>query len=223
MALKPHGKLTSTLCILLKLTIVVQVVAVLAGVYDFYSYSNLPLDVDLSEIMLPSDILILILALVQIVLGIVVAFTFLRWIYISNKNLRAVSGGFITYTPGWSVGWFFVPFANVWKPYQVVKEIWVASHDGDAVDQDVVGWWWSLFLLSGILNRLTFRMSMRAEDVVSYNNATLMQIAADGTAIVLGVLALTMVTRIGAAYSENFVKPTSLLSVDGMQTDGDNG
>jgi len=208
MALKSHAKLTSTLCVLLKLTLGIQVMAVLAGFYDFHSYSNLPVDADISEILLLSDTLIMVVGLAQIVLGIVTSIVFLRWVYISNKMLRAVCPEYMTFTPGWSVGWFFIPIANVWKPYQVMKEMWVASHKGDRVDQDLVGWWWALFLATRMLNRITYRLARRADDVVSYNNATLVQIAADGVGMGLTYLALTMVSRIGAALSENLVEPT---------------
>lgn len=42
------------------------------------------------------------------------------------------------FTPGWAVGWFFVPIANLFKPYQVVAEIYRASDP--SADPD----YWSL-------------------------------------------------------------------------------
>ena len=139
MDLKPHGKLTGTLRVLLKITIGVTAVAVLAGFYDFYSYSTLPSDVDPNDTILPSDAVTGIVGLVQMVLGIITGITFLRWIYRSNKNLRVLSDEAMTFTPGWSVGWYFVPFANLYKPYQVMKEIWTVSHKSEAGDHTVVG------------------------------------------------------------------------------------
>src|SRR5947207_9229050 len=34
----------------------------------------------------------------------------------ANRNARAF-GSPMSNTPGWSAGWFFIPFANWWKPY----------------------------------------------------------------------------------------------------------
>jgi len=31
------------------------------------------------------------------------------------------------YTPGWSVGWFFVPLYNFYKPYRAITELYLAS------------------------------------------------------------------------------------------------
>ena len=52
---------------------------------------------------------------------------FLMWVYRANYNVRCLGARDLRFTPGWSVGWFFVPIANLWKSYQVMKEIWQAS------------------------------------------------------------------------------------------------
>jgi len=206
MELKPHAKLTRTLRFLLKSTIVVTAVAVLAGVYDYFSYSSLPPDVDANEVILPSDAVVGIVGLVQFILGIVTGITFLRWIYRSNKNLRALSGESMVFTPGWSVGWFFIPIAVLWKPYQVIKEIWNVSHGRVPADHAIVNWWWALWLISNFLGRLAFKVVMRADDASGYTVSAMTYIISDGLDIVLNVVALTMVTRIGKAYSINIVE-----------------
>ena len=42
-----------------------------------------------------------------------------------------------SFTPGWSVGWFFVPIMNPWKPFQAMREIWQASAEpGNGFDKE---------------------------------------------------------------------------------------
>lgn len=50
-----------------------------------------------------------------------------RWIYRANSNARALGAADMAFTPGGAVGWYFVPIANFWKPYQAMREIWKAS------------------------------------------------------------------------------------------------
>lgn len=50
-----------------------------------------------------------------------------RWIYRANSNARALGAREMAFTPGGAVGWYFVPIANLWKPYQAMREIWKAS------------------------------------------------------------------------------------------------
>ena len=208
MEFKPHAKLTATLRNLLWISIGVTVVAVLAGFYRFYSYSRLPSGVDANEIMLPSDHVNDIVALAQIVLVIVTGITFLRWTYRSNKNLRAFSGESMKVTPGWSVGWHFVPIANFWKPYQVMKEIWNVSHKGTPTAHSLVGWWWAVWIIANYISGLAINSVERADDASGYAASAVSYMISDGVDVILYVVTLVMVTRIGLAYSQNIVKPT---------------
>jgi hypothetical protein len=52
---------------------------------------------------------------------------FLVWIRRANINADALVRSRMEFTPGWAVGWFFVPFANLFKPYQAMAEIYRAS------------------------------------------------------------------------------------------------
>src|SRR4030095_8115621 len=51
----------------------------------------------------------------------------LVWIYAAHANLPALNAGPLEFSPGWAVGWFFIPIANLVKPYQAVVEIWKGS------------------------------------------------------------------------------------------------
>lgn len=208
MDLKPHAKLTTTLRTLLKITIGVTSVAVLTGFYYYYYYSTLPSYIDANETILLSDAVTCIVGQVQFFLAIATGITFLRWIYISNKNLWVLSGESMRFTPGWSVGWFFIPIANLYKPYQVMKEIWRVSHKSNVTDHAVVGWWWALWLISTYLGQFAFKLTMRAEVAGDYAASAMTYIISDGIYVILSVVALAMVTRIGAAYSRNNLEPT---------------
>jgi len=55
----------------------------------------------------------------EIVLLIGAAVTFLVWFHRVDKNLSALGGRDLKYTPGWAMGGFFVPFLNLVRPSQV--------------------------------------------------------------------------------------------------------
>ncbi|WP_169829135.1 DUF4328 domain-containing protein [Tsuneonella mangrovi] len=77
-----------------------------------------------------------------------------RWIYQAHANLRA-AGIETEFTPGWAVGWFFVPIANLVMPFKVMRELWNCSHmiaiqyggEGDGE----IKTWWGCYLASGFL------------------------------------------------------------------------
>ena len=80
-----------------------------------------------------------------------------RWIYRTNANAHVFSSG-MEISPGWAVGWFFVPFANLVMPYQGVKETWRESHEAagclDEMDSSLLGWWWGLWIATNFLGNL---------------------------------------------------------------------
>lgn len=98
-----------------------------------------------------------------LLVGIVI---FCVWVYRANVNADALVSGATEFTPGWAVGWFFIPLANLFKPYQAVSEIYRAS-DPDA-DPDFWSvtpvpfylplWWgsWVAFNLIAGFNRPLF-------------------------------------------------------------------
>lgn len=96
-------------------------------------------------------------------IGIGIIIIFLLWIHQAAKNVRAFGQQMLEITPGWAVGWWFIPFANMWMPFKAVREIWRAS-DPDAVTRTGEGtsWtsrpsspllvlWWIAYQLNGII------------------------------------------------------------------------
>ena len=106
-----------------------------------------------------------LVGLVQFPVIVVSGVLILRWIHRSNWNARALGAKNMQFTPGWSIGWYFVPFANLWKPYQAMKEIWQASINAkdwrSQTVQGILGWWWSLWIVYSISGNASFRLSLR--------------------------------------------------------------
>jgi len=80
------------------------------------------------------------------------------WQHHATANLWARGFQSLQITPGWSVGWWFVPFANLVMPYVAVREVDRRSRtDGQfRTDTGPVGWWWAAFLVSVFLPFVSF-------------------------------------------------------------------
>lgn len=88
------------------------------------------------------------------------------WIHRAHANLHAAGLASLRYSPGWSVGWFFVPVLNLFKPYDAMRELWNASHgaaerfDSPAPAQLPI--WWGLWIGGNIANNIAERMQTSA-------------------------------------------------------------
>jgi hypothetical protein len=88
------------------------------------------------------------------------------WIYRAHANLRA-TGAETEFTPGWAVGWYFVPIASLFKPFQAMRELVNGSHlqtndfGGEAPGEIKI--WWGCFLIGGFLGNASTRINLAAE------------------------------------------------------------
>jgi hypothetical protein len=72
------------------------------------------------------------------------------WIYTAGRNLENADLD-LEYTAGSRIWWFAVPFANLIKPFQAMRELWNASHGEEHYDENsaVVTLWWAAWLGAG--------------------------------------------------------------------------
>ena len=137
----------------------------------------------------------IISALVFIVSGVLV----LIWIYRANYNARQL-GEYMEYSPGWSVGWYFIPIANLWKPYQAMKEIWECSSDPNnrraVASSKLLPWWWFLWLAWNISTNFSMRYSDQAEEIEDFINANLISQLSHVFAIPLCIILIVIIKRI---------------------------
>lgn len=90
----------------------------------------------------------------------------LVWVYRVNCNAHTFVKG-LSNTPPWAVGWFFVPIAALWKPYQAMSEAWQASERPQrwrtAPTPPYFALWWGVWLASGVLGSIS-NIASRATD-----------------------------------------------------------
>jgi hypothetical protein len=88
----------------------------------------------------------------------------------ANKNARALAGEGVPleYTPGWTVGWFFVPLLNLWKPYRAVGEMFTVSRP---TGTGMLGVWWAAWIAMNVVGRVSQRYSTSAEAIDEFVTA----------------------------------------------------
>jgi len=83
------------------------------------------------------------------------------WIYRAHANLRAAGIGELAYSPGWSVGSFFVPLINFVIPFRAMRQLHNRSHgeaewEGNSPVGDVTSWWSCHLAAMAVLAVATF-------------------------------------------------------------------
>lgn len=87
---------------------------------------------------------------------------FLCWLHRTASNTNALGATGLESTPGWTVGWFFVPVANLVMPYRAMREVWQASRSPMQWNTVRIGpallLWWLIYLLAGIVGQIKSAM-----------------------------------------------------------------
>ncbi|NBW16022.1 MAG: DUF4328 domain-containing protein [Caulobacteraceae bacterium] len=157
------------------------------------------------------------LILVMIITSVVV----LKWIYRANRNAHAFGRG-LDSNPPWAVGWFFIPVAWLWKPFEAMSETWRVSHQPEGWRKTVLPGllrtWWGFWLVGNILGSLSTRLSFMAHDTTALMLATGLEALSAAAMVVAGLSLRRIILRVSARQTELIAAPPVVLSDDVAET-----
>ncbi len=106
----------------------------LAGTYDFHGL----------EMVIFVDVAALVISW----------FAVGAWIYRAHANLLLTDVPAIDFTPASAIGWFAIPIANLFKPFQAMKALWRVSHsedpNADETAPSIMWFWWIAWIASSL-------------------------------------------------------------------------
>lgn len=89
---------------------------------------------------------------------------FLVWVGMAAHNLRVLGVQGMRFGVGWTVGWWFVPFANLVLPFLALKEVYLGSEPGVAefdrkrsLTPGVLAGFWVCWILFTVLSSIDLR------------------------------------------------------------------
>jgi Domain of unknown function (DUF4328) len=192
----PAG-LTKLLQRLLWLSVIIACIALVDDVVEFAQVQFGQLSPDQ---VANNDPIQVVVGLLQSGLGIVTGIAFLKWIYRAYKNIKGFGAEGLRFSPGWAVGYYFIPILSLIRPVQVMGEIWRASEDPANWRQKPGSWliagWWTLFLLYTGVTQISLEIAFQASTNDQWTLAAVLAILGDLFSIPLSIITLRLVTEI---------------------------
>lgn len=133
-----------------------------------------------------------------------------RWFFVSAKinHLSDVDG--LKVTPGWAVGWYFIPFANLVMPYRSLKETYQASFLSEDWQSTKIPYdfpiWWATWLIGNMLDSLLFRRWVSLEEEPTFEDLKYISYI-DITADIFLIINAFFLLRIVRTISDNQLAP----------------
>jgi serine/threonine protein kinase len=145
----------------------------------------------------------------------VTAVLWLAWFRRAYRNLPALGARRLRFRLWWAVGAWLLPVFSLFRPKQVLNDVWRASDPDLAPDQaatwrgrpvaELLGWWWLAFVASVLVRSITTAAVHAAADFMllgllptqldRFQASAGMQVVADLLTVVCGLLALRVVRR----------------------------
>jgi hypothetical protein len=130
---------------------------------------------------------------------------FIRWFRRAYLNLPALGAHPLRFKSWWTIGGWFIPIANLFRPKEMANDIWRASEPGAPSQQGVrwyggrvpalFQWWWAFFLIGNWLDNIGLRVDLAADDIDAYRRAAAVTMFTDSIDAVGAILAVLVVRR----------------------------
>lgn len=132
----------------------------------------------------------------------------LFWMYRAYANLKMMGSKETAITPGWAVGYWFVPLVNLYRPYKTMQELWSRSATANAAGAvaaapSLIGLWWLCYVGAGVVGRAAGVMASDAIQVSDLQQSTVFLIVSDALLVLAGITFIMLVRQIDAAQQKS--------------------
>lgn len=139
---------------------------------------------------------------------------FCMWIHRASTNLPPLGVHDQRFSPRWAVGWWFVPIMWLFRPYQVMKEVWKGSYPikglvaqaawRDAPVSPLLGWWWAAWLLSAWVGNVGVQIFLRGQTTDELITGDWLVVVSEVIGILAIVLVFVLVQQITSNQEEKY-------------------
>ena len=227
--LRPNSQRAKIAIMLIWIVLAIEIISILS---DYLQYDLLqtvangePIS---TETATSNDLRQKIIAITYLVAYVISGFTFIQWFRRAYYNLH-LKAETLSFTEGWAAGCWFVPIISLYRPQQIMKELYEETlslfrkKDPDTAVQlptGYIGWWWTLWLIASFLGQFVFRYSLKAESLEAITTATIASIVASIIGIPLAICSVKIIKDYAAIelllgnLHDTQEKETALLSTD---------
>jgi hypothetical protein len=200
--LKPNGQRAKIAIMLLWIVLTVEIISLLS---DYLQYDLLQTVANggqiTTETATDNDLRQKIIGIIYLILYVISGITFIRWFRRAYYNLH-LKAETLSFTEGWAAGCWFVPIISLYRPYQIMKELYqetqtlLSKNDENYVQNlntNSIGWWWALWIIASFLGQFIFRYSLKAETIDELITTTVASIAASIIGIPLAIITVKVI------------------------------
>lgn len=199
---RPNRQRAKTLLVLIWIVLGLEILSLISGVLQYNLIAIVANGGEITnEEALANDLREQIVGILYLIAYVASGIAFIMWFRRAYFNLHQ-KVRHLSFSEGWAAGCWFVPIVNLFRPYQIMKELYDETKRY-ILDKDYtvstnlttkfLGLWWTLWIINGILGQVIFRYSSNAETVSELMNMTTLDIIGSVIGIPLGFVTLKII------------------------------
>ena len=143
------------------------------------------------------------IGIIQLIVFVVSAITFIQWFRRAYFNLH-LRVNHLSHSEGWAAGCWFVPIVNLFRPYQIMKELFQETqlflkrnevHTREHLSMPSLSLWWTFWIINWFVGRFVLKYSMKAETIDELTRSTIAQIISNGIGIILAIITINIIAE----------------------------
>lgn len=198
--LKPNQERSKSAIILIFIVMGIEIISTISDWFQYKLLQNAATGTISIDDANANDYRQQMIAIIYIVVFIGSAITFILWFRRAYYNLHQLTD-YLSQPEGWAAGAWFVPIVCLFRPYQIMKELFLKSADVleektgiyTPVNTSKLGIWWTLWIISNLIGQFVFRYSLRAESVDEIMTFTMASIINGILGIPLALITLAII------------------------------
>jgi hypothetical protein len=168
---------------------------------------------DLAQRADDADSFVAVAAGLVALVSVAIATLLIIWMWRVAKNSQLLGRTNPRFTPGWTIGAWFIPVANLVIPALIMQDLWRGT-DPDSPRGDpgwrtrpgsaLVGWWWAFYVASVVRFFVMWddNNAFTDSDLRSLRDADLVRAVATGAAVGAAIFLMLVVRRITQRQQE---------------------
>lgn len=202
--LKPNGQRAKNAVTLIWIMLILEIVALISG---YFQYNLLQTVANGGEITIEmanaNDTREQIIGILYIVAYIISIITFILWFRRAYYNLHLRVRN-LSFSEGWAAGGWFVPILSLFRPYQIMRELYIETKAllikkgitfNLNLSTSLLGSWWSFWILNNLIGQFVIRYTQRAESIDELTISTLGSMASHIIGIPLALLTIKVIAN----------------------------
>ena len=171
--LKPNGPRAKNAMTLIWIIFALEIVSFISGYFQYDLLESAANGASITPVTATlNDLREQIIAVIYFIVQIISIVTFIQWFRRAYYNLQLKVPNLL-FTDGWAAGSWFVPIISLFRPYQIMEELYNESNDllekkglnVNGLSTKYLFWWWALWILSSLVGQVVIRYTLNSESL----------------------------------------------------------